>query len=67
MIVRILGEGQYDLEDHALDALNGLDSQIERAIESGDGELARGAATWAAPLDRAARRANAAAIAPERR
>ena len=23
MIVRILGEGQYDLDDHALDALNG--------------------------------------------
>ena len=30
MIVRILGEGQYDLDDHALDALNGLDTQIER-------------------------------------
>ena len=41
MIVRILGEGQYDLEDHALDALNGLDNQIERAIESGDEALFR--------------------------
>ena len=30
MIVRILGEGQYDLDDHALDALNGLDNQIEQ-------------------------------------
>ena len=41
MIVRILGEGQYDLDDHALDALNGLDTQIEAAIESGDEEMFR--------------------------
>ncbi len=41
MIVRILGEGQYDLEDHALDALNGLDGQIESAIESGDEQMFR--------------------------
>ena len=39
MIVRILGEGQYDLDDHALDALNGLDTQIESAIEAGDGDI----------------------------
>jgi len=41
MIVRILGEGQYDLDDHALDALNGLDRQIESAIEAGDEEMFR--------------------------
>ncbi len=41
MIVRILGEGQYDLEDHALDALNGLDNQIERAVEEGDESMFR--------------------------
>ncbi|QIK76916.1 PspA-associated protein PspAA [Nocardioides piscis] len=41
MIVRILGEGQYDLDDHALDALNGLDTQIELAIEHGDEEMFR--------------------------
>lgn len=41
MIVRILGEGQYDLDDHALDALNGLDTQIEQAIESGDEAMFR--------------------------
>ena len=41
MIVRILGEGQYDLDDHALDALNGLDTQIEQAIEAGDEEMFR--------------------------
>jgi hypothetical protein len=39
VIVRILGEGQFDLDDHALDALNGLDTQIERSIESGDEEM----------------------------
>lgn len=41
MIVRILGEGQYDLDDHALDALNGLDTQLEHAIESGDEAMFR--------------------------
>ena len=41
MIVRILGEGQYDLAEHALDALNGLDTQIESAIEAGDEEMFR--------------------------
>ena len=41
MIVRVLGEGQYDVPDHALDALNGLDTQIERAIEHGDEEMFR--------------------------
>jgi hypothetical protein len=41
MIVRILGEGQYDLDDHALDALNGLDTQLEQAVESGDEEMFR--------------------------
>lgn len=41
MIVRILGEGQYDLDDHALDALNGLDTQIEQAIEAGDEDMFR--------------------------
>lgn len=41
MIVRILGEGQYDLDDHALDALNGLDTQIEQAIEAGDDDMFR--------------------------
>lgn len=41
MIVRILGEGQYDLADGSLDALNGLDEQLEAAIESGDEEMFR--------------------------
>jgi PspA-Associated protein len=36
MIVRILGEGQYDLSDDAVSALNDLDAEVEAAIEAGD-------------------------------
>ena len=36
MIVRILGEGQYDVRDDALDRLNALDAEIEAAVEAGD-------------------------------
>ena len=36
MIVRILGEGQYDVSDEALERLNELDAAVEAAIESGD-------------------------------
>jgi hypothetical protein len=36
MIVRILGEGQYDVSDDALDRLNQLDSAVEAAVEAGD-------------------------------
>lgn len=38
MIVRILGEGQYDVSDDALDRLNQLDSEVEAAVEAGDEE-----------------------------
>ena len=38
MIVRILGEGQYDLDDHALDALNGRRSQGKVVIRVAAGE-----------------------------
>ncbi len=38
MIVRILGEGQYDVDEQAVDALNRLDTKVEAAIESGDEE-----------------------------
>jgi hypothetical protein len=41
MIVRILGEGQYDVPDGALDALNGLDTEIETAIDAGDEAMFR--------------------------
>jgi hypothetical protein len=36
MIVRILGEGQYDVSDDALDRLNQLDSAVEAAVEADD-------------------------------
>ena len=36
MIIRILGEGQYDVADHALDRLNELDTALEAAVDAGD-------------------------------
>ena len=36
MIIRILGEGQYDVADHALDRLNELDTVLEGAVEADD-------------------------------
>ena len=36
MIVRILGEGQWDLDEAHLEALNALDTSVEQAIEAGD-------------------------------
>ncbi len=36
MIIRILGEGQYDVADHALDRLNELDSALDAAVEADD-------------------------------
>jgi PspAA-like protein len=50
VIVRILGEGQYDVADNALDELNELDSELATAIESNDEEAFGGC--LAALLDR---------------
>ncbi|MDQ1600149.1 MAG: hypothetical protein QOD68_1623 [Actinomycetota bacterium] len=36
MIVRILSEGQYAVDDAHADLLNALDSGLERAVEAGD-------------------------------
>jgi len=36
VIVRILGEGQYDVPDDRVDTLNELDSAVESAVETGD-------------------------------
>ena len=36
MIIRIMGEGQFEVPDDAVDDLNGLDEQVEAAVESGD-------------------------------
>ena len=35
MIIRIMGEGQFDVPDDSADALNALDEQVEAAVESG--------------------------------
>jgi hypothetical protein len=36
MILRILGEGQFEVADHTVEALNGLDNQLQAAVDSGD-------------------------------
>ena len=36
MIIRILGEGQYDVVDETLSRLNELDAAVEAAVEAGD-------------------------------
>ncbi len=36
MILRILGEGQYEVPDGALDSLNELDEKLVTAVEGGD-------------------------------
>ncbi|MGW5723405.1 PspA-associated protein PspAA [Amycolatopsis sp. NPDC003865] len=38
MIIRILGEGQYDVADDRIDDLNALDARLLTAVESGDAE-----------------------------
>jgi hypothetical protein len=38
MIVRILGEGQWDVADDQMAALNELDAAVESAIDGGDRE-----------------------------
>jgi hypothetical protein len=43
VIVRILGEGQYDVSDEAISALNELDAKVESAIESSDDPAFHGA------------------------
>lgn len=41
MIVRILGEGQFEVPDAALAALNQLDAALDEACEAGDEESFR--------------------------
>jgi PspA-Associated protein len=36
VIVRIMGEGQYQIDDGDVEALNALDSALTAAIDSGD-------------------------------
>ena len=50
MIVRILGEGQLQVDDSAAGELNVLDSALEKAVNAGDEQAFRPA--LAALLDR---------------
>jgi len=36
MIIRILGEGQYDVAEGSVDGLNQLDRALEDAVDAGD-------------------------------
>lgn len=45
MIIRVLGEGQYDVEDGAVEALQPLDEELEAAVESADEQRFRAALT----------------------
>ena len=45
MIVRILGEGQYDVSDEALTRLTELDSTVESSVEAGNVEAFTSALT----------------------
>ena len=45
MIVRISGEGQYEVQDSALDGLNAHDSEIEQALDAGDEQTFRSSLT----------------------
>ncbi len=36
MIVRLMGEGQYSIDDAALERLNALDDEATAALEAGD-------------------------------
>lgn len=36
MIIRILGEGQFDVSDEAMDELNELDAVVESAVRAGN-------------------------------
>jgi len=41
MIIRVMGEGQYTVDDAHADLLNGLDDALERAVEAGDEDAFR--------------------------
>jgi hypothetical protein len=41
VIVRLMGEGQYRVDDSVLDSLNELDNEAGRAVEQGDEETLR--------------------------
>jgi hypothetical protein len=38
MIVRVMGEGQFEVDEEVVKGLNDLDEQAARALDAGDGE-----------------------------
>jgi hypothetical protein len=36
VIVRILGEGQFNVAAHTVEAMNAVDTQLQSAVETGD-------------------------------
>ena len=36
MIIRILGEGQWEVSEDVLEAMNALDASVENAVQAGD-------------------------------
>jgi hypothetical protein len=36
MIIRILGEGQFEVADHTVEVLNGIDSRLQSAVDGDD-------------------------------
>ena len=41
MIVRVMGEGQWQVDDSLQERLNALDDEVARAVETGDEETVR--------------------------
>ncbi len=41
MIVRVMGEGQWQIDDSLQERLNALDDEVARAVETGDEETVR--------------------------
>ena len=41
MIVRVMGDGQYDVDDEVAKGLNDLDNQAEQALQAGDEDQLR--------------------------
>lgn len=36
MIIRIMGEGQFTVAEHTVEALNGIDTQLQAAVDRSD-------------------------------
>jgi hypothetical protein len=36
MIIRILGEGQFDVAEHTVEVLNDIDTKLQAAVDGGE-------------------------------